>query len=121
MIRRGSGFTTFEVAEADGSTRLIGTCGRFAQTLRALIAAGSAGITSMTVVQTWGLRLSHYIWRLRNDHRLMIETQREEHTGPFEGVHGRYVLLDRVRVLGEDHPAAAVSPASSLDARGTAA
>lgn len=122
MIRRGAGFATFEIFEADGARRLIGTCGRFAQTLRALIAAGPAGITSMTVAQTWGLRLSHYIWRLRHDHRLSIETQREEHDGPFEGAHGRYVLLDRVRVLGDgvEISTPSMSPPSSLDRGATA-
>lgn len=123
MIRRGAGFATFVVQEADGSTRLVGCCGRFSQTLKALIAAGPAGITSMTVAQTWGLRLGHYVWVLRHRYGLMIETKYEEHTGPYEGRHGRYFLLDRVSVRGEDHPAAVVStsPASSLDVGSAAA
>jgi len=106
---RGGGFTTFELVEADGSTRTFGTCGRFAQMLRALIEAGESGVTSLTLSQSWAVRVSHYVFRLRRDHNLLIETQREEHGGPFEGHHGRYVLRSRVRVIEGTEIAARVA------------
>lgn len=123
MRMRGGGLTSFELTTPDGETRRFSTCGRFAMTLRALIAAGPAGVTSLSLAQSWAIRTSHYIYRLRRDHGLLIETQMEEHGGPYSGNHARYILRDRVRVLGEDHSAAAVStaPAASTLDQGAAA
>ena len=121
MIRRGGGFTTFCITGDDGSTRLVGTCGRYAQALRALIVAGPDGITSMTVAQTWGLRLSEYIRVLRHDHGLRIATEYVEHDGPFAGRHGKYVLLDRVRILDGAEIASRVAERHAADGPGIAA
>jgi hypothetical protein len=99
--RRGGDPATFELTEADGSTRRFSTCGRFAMTLKALIEAGAEGVTSMTLAQSWAIRTSHYVYRLRRDHGLMIETIKEPHDGEFAGHHARYVLHDRVRVVDD--------------------
>lgn len=74
-----------------GKQRRIKLIGRFAWTLRQLIEAGRKGITSL---ERPAPRLSHYIYILRRDHGLAIETRPEQHDGPYPGRHGRYILLD---------------------------
>lgn len=77
--------------------RLIVTGRQVVRTLSALIEAGSKGITALDVSNTWALRLGHYIFELRRRWNLAILTQYEDHDG---GHHGRYVLLDHVRIEG---------------------
>ena len=69
--------------------------GRFAQTLSLLVENGSAGLSSL---ESPGVRLSHYIFRLRRD-GVPIETQDERHSGPYKGRHGRYRLAAPVEVV----------------------
>lgn len=87
-----------EVAEPDGRVRRLSVVGRFAQTLDALVKAGTSGITGQEV-GGWAVRLSHYIFRLRRDHDLTIDMELEAHGGAFPGQHGRYRLLSRVRIV----------------------
>jgi hypothetical protein len=53
--------------------------GRFAQTLALLIENGPAGLSSL---ESPGVRLSHYVFRLRRD-GVPIETEDERHSGPY--------------------------------------
>jgi len=69
--------------------------GRFAQTLALLVDNGPAGLSSL---ESPGVRLSHYVFRLRRD-GVPIETQDERHSGPFAGRHGRYRLTAPVTVI----------------------
>ncbi|MDA1023268.1 MAG: hypothetical protein O2817_08000 [Proteobacteria bacterium] len=75
--------------------REIEVTGCLAQTLRALLSAGSMGVTAQKM-SSWALRLSHYVFVLRHDYGLDIETIKEQHGGDFPGKHGRYVLRSRV-------------------------
>jgi hypothetical protein len=79
----------------DGGVQTV--VGQEARTLRALVAAGSAGITSLDIA-TWALRTSHYIFKLRG-YGLVIEMERENHAGPVPGLHGRYHLRSRVELI----------------------
>jgi hypothetical protein len=69
--------------------------GREAWTLRRLIEAGSAGVTT---IDHPAPRWSHYIFKLRRA-GLTITTEYEAHTGPFPGTHGRYRLETPVTVI----------------------
>jgi hypothetical protein len=69
--------------------------GREAWTLRRLLEAGSAGVTT---IDHPAPRWSHYIFKLRTA-GLDITTNYERHTGPFPGTHGRYRLKTPVTVL----------------------
>ena len=69
--------------------------GREAWTLRRLIEAGSAGVTT---IDHPAPRWSHYIFKLRKA-GLVITTDYEPHTGPFPGTHGRYRLKTPVTVV----------------------
>lgn len=62
--------------------------GRFAQTLGALVNAGPRGVTALEM-QSWALRLGHYVWVLRHRYGLPIATETEPHDG---GNHARYKL-----------------------------
>ena len=86
------GFRAFIVHDEDG-TREIRVCGRFRWTLERLIEAGDKGCTP---IEQPAPRWSHYVWILRHEHGLNIETLEEKHGGPFPGRHARYVLRDRV-------------------------
>jgi hypothetical protein len=69
--------------------------GQAAKALLALVDAGDAGRTSLEVA-SWAYRFGAYVWTLRHEHRISIETRREEHEG---GWHARYVLVSSVQVL----------------------
>jgi hypothetical protein len=84
-----------------GSRRFTATGRQVCRTLRALIEAGERGITAIEV-SSWTLRLAHYIWRLKTDHGLLIETEYEPHEG---GHHGRYRLISRVTLDAESEAA----------------
>lgn len=96
-----------EVVEGPGyyDRRTIHTVGRVAQTLEALVNSGSSGITGMTV-GGWAVRLSHYIFMLRTEHQLDIETVEEEHGGQYPGKHGRYFLRSDVQIISGRNAAA---------------
>lgn len=71
--------------------------GREAETLLALVAAGPRGITSLEAFRAgWAARLAAYVFDLRNDFGIPIESSREEHDG---GSHARYTLACRVEIL----------------------
>lgn len=83
-------------------TRKISVRGQYARTLRALIEAGSKGITALEVSKTWALRLSHYVHILRRDYSLPIRMEWEPHesaAGP--GKHGRYFLDASARIVSD--------------------
>lgn len=78
----------------DGST--FTTTGRDAWALGELVAAGSEGCTPITHP---GPRWSAYVYTLRRERGLVIDTIRENHTGQFPGTHARYVLRSPVEIL----------------------
>lgn len=77
--------------------------GREAETIIALVEAGSRGITSLDASRAgWAYRLAAYIHRLKTDYGISIETRRESHDG---GSHGRYFLRTAVEILSRsDEP-----------------
>jgi hypothetical protein len=81
--------------------------GREAQTLLALIAAGSHGITSLEAFKAgWAVRLAAYVGDLRKM-GVAIVTNREVHEG---GNHARYILQSQVEiVLSSDRDEMAVA------------
>lgn len=68
--------------------------GQVAKALAALLAAGAAGVTALEV-NSWAYRLGAYVYTLRHEYGLAIETVRELHEG---GWHGRYVLHSPVSI-----------------------
>ncbi len=70
--------------------------GQVARALEALVHRGSAGVTALEL-SSWALRLAHYVFVLRSQFGLVIETEREEHDG---GWHGRYRLRSPVVIDG---------------------
>jgi hypothetical protein len=79
---------------ASGITRQVK--GREAETLVALINAGSSGITSLEAFQAgWAARLAAYIHDLKKM-GVPISMQREVHDG---GQHGRYFLAGQVEIV----------------------
>ena len=69
--------------------------GQVAKALLALVEAKARGRTALEVA-SWAYRFGAYIWTLRHEHGLAIETEREDHEG---GWHARYVLRTPVTVL----------------------
>ncbi|WP_206365610.1 winged helix domain-containing protein [Sphingomonas sp. AAP5] len=76
------------VVHAIGPAGPIAVTGQEARALEALIESGAAGVTSLEV-SSWAYRLGAYIFDLRHDYGLSIDTLREEHD---DGWHARYVL-----------------------------
>jgi hypothetical protein len=72
--------------------------GRECWTLSHLINAGPAGITTL---EQPAPRWSHYVFKLRKA-GLVISTDREFHSGPYPGSHGRYRLETPVTIVAED-------------------
>ena len=70
--------------------------GRTAWALYNLIEAGPKGCTP---IDNPAPRWSAYIFKLRHDYDIAIETVVEPHGGPFAGRHGRYVLREPLRVI----------------------
>ena len=83
----------------DGTERRFVVTGQIGRTLKALVAAGPRGVTSLDIAATWALRTSHYVFVLRRL-GLEIEMRRELHEGPAgTGWHGRYILRSKVRIF----------------------
>ena len=82
-----------QIGDADTTVTVKG---RQAWALKELIAAGAAGCTPITHP---GPRWSDYIFKLKRDHGLDIETVYEAHGGAYAGHHARYVLRSAVTVL----------------------
>lgn len=81
--------------EAKGPFGRFMVTGQTARALVALVKAGKGGVTALEV-SSWALRLSAYVFTLRRDYGLAIETVREKHDG---GWHGRFVLRCPVVLL----------------------
>lgn len=86
----------FSVQEAEGESRVIHLKGRDRWALEKLIEAGPTGLTPREMN---GPRVHAYVFDLRHEHGLIIETERETHEGDFPGWHGRYVLKSKVMPL----------------------
>lgn len=75
---------------------LVTATGREAQTIIALVEAGTKGITSLETFKAgWAVRLGAYIFDLRG-FGVPIETTREPHDG---GNHARYKLSGPVTLI----------------------
>ena len=85
----------------DGSTRSLYFSGRDSWCLNALIDAGNSGITA---IDNPAPRLSGYVWNLRQA-GLDIITHHEAHGGAFSGVHGRYELNSKIKLVAESEAA----------------
>lgn len=70
--------------------------GRDAWALLELMNAGPQGCTP---IDNPGPRWSAYVFNLKTEHRLTIETRHEPHRGAFPGTHARYELLSAVEIL----------------------
>lgn len=86
------------ITSPQGTSRMIHPVGRDAWALLELVAAGEKGCTP---IDNPAPRWSHYVWKLRHDYGVAVETIEESHGGTFSGTHARYVLLDKVEILGE--------------------
>lgn len=69
--------------------------GREAQTIQLLVMNGAAGISSL---HHPGIRLSHYIFKLRG-YGILIETVNTPHGGDFPGHHAVYVLRSEIEII----------------------
>lgn len=78
----------------DGSTHSL-TSKRLIETLTNLVANGELGVSSLT---NPGLRLSHYIFKLRTDYGLPIHMEKVDQPGGV-GWYGRYTLREKVKLL----------------------
>lgn len=77
--------------------------GRDAWALEELLKAGERGCTP---IDRPAPRWSHYVFKLRTKHGLVIETIEEAHGGQFSGTHARYVLRSNVEILTSELEAA---------------
>lgn len=78
----------------EGPTGRFTVTGQDAKTLSALVGAGVRGVTALEV-NSWAYRLGAYVYSLRHNCGLAIETVREPHEG---GWHARYVLRSPVKL-----------------------
>jgi hypothetical protein len=85
--------TKIKIRLPDGSQQSF--VGREAWTLRHLVNAGRAGLTT---IDHPAPRCSHYIYKLRKA-GLVISTDYEAHKGDFPGKHGRYRLETPITVV----------------------
>ena len=69
--------------------------GRDAWALLELVAAGPKGCTA---IDNPGPRWSAYIFNLKHQYALSIETVHESHRGSFPGTHARYVLKSELEI-----------------------
>lgn len=70
--------------------------GRDCWALTELIKAGPRGCTP---IDHPGPRWSGYVFKLKRNHGLNIETHHESHHGEFPGNHARYVLMSSVEII----------------------
>lgn len=89
------GHRSFIVLTDEGERR-ISVMGRFRWALEQMIAAGDAGCTPL---HSPAPRWSHYIWRLRHDYGVPIESIEKRHGGQFPGRHVAYKLRCKVTPL----------------------
>lgn len=93
MTSKGWADAHFTIHDANGTTRDLTLKGRQKWALMCLIHAGPRGCTP---IDQPGPRWSAYVFSLRREFGLDIETIHEKHGPPFEGTHARYVLHNRV-------------------------
>ncbi len=79
--------------------RLVRVTGRNAWALLELHRAGPRGCTP---VDNPGPRWSAYVFNLKREHGLAIDTVHESHLGPFPGSHARYLLRSDIEISGAD-------------------
>jgi hypothetical protein len=96
---RGGFLKTYDVTEGPSIRRIHVRTKREAWALDALIAAGSLGCTP---IDNPAPRWSAYVFKLKKNHGLIIQTINEPHGGPFKGTHGRYVLRSIVKAATSD-------------------
>jgi hypothetical protein len=70
--------------------------GRNAWALAELVRMGEAGCTP---IENPGPRWSAYVFNLKREHGLDIETSHEAHQGMFAGTHARYFLRTPVEIV----------------------
>lgn len=78
--------------------------GRDAWCLEQLLDAGEKGCTP---IDRPAPRWSHYVWKLRTKHGIIVETIDEAHGGTYAGHHARYVLRSEVEILQDEMQEAA--------------
>lgn len=71
----------------------------------ALLELHSAGKTGCTPIDNPGPRWSAYVFNLKREHGLAIETAHESHRGPFPGSHARYFLKSNVEIVSRSDKA----------------
>lgn len=76
--------------------RRIIVAGRAGWALKELAKAGQRGCSAADFPA--GLRLAHFVYLLRHEHQLVVETEHEAHGGPFPGSHARYRLHTPVSI-----------------------
>ena len=94
--RRGGARKEYDVTEGDTVRRIVLTTAREIWALDELVRAGETGFTP---IDNPGPRWSGYVYKLKRNHGLSIQTITEPHGGPFKGTHGRYVLRSTVRAV----------------------
>lgn len=87
---------TFKLEKPEGQ-KTYAIKGRPAQTLLCLVNAGKQGVTAEEL-SSWALRLASYVFKLKNNYGIDIQTTREPNSNG-RGHHGRYRLLSDVRIL----------------------
>lgn len=91
--------TTKIVIKIGDQPDLVTLTGRQAWCVDRLVTAGESGITS---IESPGARVAHFVFLLRKEQGLSIETEREQHTGPYPGGHGRYRLRTPVKIIARE-------------------
>ena len=85
------------MTEGETVRRIVLTTAREIWALDELVRAGETGCTP---IDNPGPRWSGYVYKLKRNHGLSIQTINEAHDGPFKGTHGRYVLRSKVKAVG---------------------
>lgn len=87
----------YDVIEGDGNARrIVVTTKREIWALDELAQAAAMGCTP---IDNPAPRWSAYVFKLKRNHGLAIETITEPHGGNFKGHHARYVLRSTVRAV----------------------
>lgn len=94
---------SFTVRNPDAEPFTIAIRGRDRWALENLMQAGATGCTP---IDRPGPRWSAYVFNLRGL-GVLIDTNHEEHAGPFKGTHARYVLRSTVTARPDAGRAAA--------------
>jgi len=71
----------------------------------ALLELHRAGLSGCTPIDNPGPRWSAYVFNLKREHGLAIETTHESHRGPFPGSHARYILRGHVEIVSRSDQA----------------